>query len=1247
MIWQPVSLWKLLWLSTWLLSAVLLIAILVPRQRLIFKSLILRWGLGMTLILPLSFFCPRFQIPVLSESRPNSTTPPLMPSEITGHDAMRQPYLTGDDAQRDSATTIPQISNLDRGISSSGSDQVIIEPVDAEPRTAPRSPLIPSGVQRSPEHANSNGTVPIEFMVLSVYVLGACILLGRLALGLCQLRRLRRRTRQNLEPEWSNDLAKICQALGLTRPIELCTSAEFSTPLTFGWRRPLLVIPKSLQSVASPAQRRAILLHELIHILRCDFVIQLGLQFACAVYWCQPLIWLLNRSLRSIQEELCDAECSKEFGSNSYGLYLVEIVQILKSRPASLALAMASRTRLERRIARVLTYQGNESTRVSRKVAGLLLAVATLGASIFLLIEPVTAQRPETGAEKLVSTTQPDSDSLPQEEKLTPAPADSATIADQAVDAGSLMSQVPFPRILVQLRDRGSKQVVADEKVRVRRLNIEKVPRRFDDQVWDVTTDNRGILAISLPHLAENQKSIVLDFHVAGRASALETLEIQRNQSQSSLTTLNLWPSLDLVTRVFDAEGRPAADGRVRLLADIDANGFDIWEAYETCDPEGLLTIHVPRDSTFGLLVTSDRGSPHRIVYPAGTTRLNDIFLNRGSVVSGQLIDRDGKPIPDCRVVMEADDSQAVDTEYRVKQHGLGELSLSFVRTTDHQGGFQFPPMQGSVRIYLGCDDRPDLRNRLVPVSLDLPLSGDTWAPLMPSLVGIVSGTVRWPDGKPAAGMQIEALIPPRRSRSYITLGSAKADSEGKYQLSVPYPLDEVRLSSAGLRGPDGKYWRASVVTKPYSNRTGTMASLSRYLGQPLTIDWEMTADREGGNTANSAIEPGWEPLALLEQQLSNATEQSRDSTLELGLEFEAKHRGTRMALGGLHYIMRQAELRGDEKRSAARLKAIHILGNHYLKHPDLDHLITGFSAGSGAPGCESLLLRVSEESPFDYVRATALFELARQKFLNAYLKDKIYNGPQPSAQQQADMISMQKSESTKDWLRENYAHQARMRQFLEKMDSAELQQSALEILERVTNRYTGVVTPIRYWESVSRSGWELKLVDRAESGPWRIRTIAERAAILRFQKTRLQVGMMAPEIEGWDFQQKPIRLSQFRGKVVLVTMTLGNSENELYGRGAKLIDSVKDERFVCLSVIPGAGSGGASVRYIVESGKVTWPIIRDTADDDIAHQWCQGTFPVSYLIDAQGLIRHFATNDSAGNHLQTRVQELLAEQKP
>src|SRR5262249_37851938 len=112
--------------------------------------------------------------------------------------------------------------------------------------------------------------------------------LARLSLGLWGIRRLRARSRP-IDDRELVDLVEILRAeMGCARRLEVRESSELATPATIGWRRPLLLLPADW-GAWSLAERRAVLAHELAHVLRGDFLAALGGQLSLALHFYHPL----------------------------------------------------------------------------------------------------------------------------------------------------------------------------------------------------------------------------------------------------------------------------------------------------------------------------------------------------------------------------------------------------------------------------------------------------------------------------------------------------------------------------------------------------------------------------------------------------------------------------------------------------------------------------------------------------------------------------------------------------------------------------------------------------------------------------------------------------------------------------------------------------------------------------------------------------------------------------------------------
>ena len=93
--------------------------------------------------------------------------------------------------------------------------------------------------------------------------------------------------------------------LRLRRPVRLLQSADNPMPLTWGWWRPVVLLPADAANWPSE-RRRIVLLHELAHAKRWDCLTQTVARMVCALYWINPLVWLAAQRMCVERERACD-----------------------------------------------------------------------------------------------------------------------------------------------------------------------------------------------------------------------------------------------------------------------------------------------------------------------------------------------------------------------------------------------------------------------------------------------------------------------------------------------------------------------------------------------------------------------------------------------------------------------------------------------------------------------------------------------------------------------------------------------------------------------------------------------------------------------------------------------------------------------------------------------------------------------------------------------------------------------------
>ena len=168
-------------------------------------------------------------------------------------------------------------------------------------------------------------------------------------------------------------------ALGVDRQLRLLRSDHESVPVTWGWLRPRLVMPASSRDW-QPDRVRAVLGHELAHIHRRDWIVQLCARAACIVYWFNPLFWIACGRLSRESEQACDdIVLGLGVDRRDYATHLFEIARGLSPERALMpALSMARPSTIERRFVALLDVSADRTVPTRRLAAGVVISLSML-----------------------------------------------------------------------------------------------------------------------------------------------------------------------------------------------------------------------------------------------------------------------------------------------------------------------------------------------------------------------------------------------------------------------------------------------------------------------------------------------------------------------------------------------------------------------------------------------------------------------------------------------------------------------------------------------------------------------------------------------------------------------------------------------------------------------------------------------------------------------------------------------------
>jgi beta-lactamase regulating signal transducer with metallopeptidase domain len=181
-------------------------------------------------------------------------------------------------------------------------------------------------------------------------------------------------------------VAEVCRRLHWDGVVDLRQSSRTAIPLCVGWKRPCILLPPEWRSWGDMTLR-AVLAHEVSHIVRRDVAWQMVARVACYLYWFHPLVWLAARKMRVERETACDDSVLAIVERPvDYASVLLRFArEMVAHRTPAAALPMSSFSGLEGRVRAILDKSRPRSPvgpRVGRMCAFAAVGIALAAASL-------------------------------------------------------------------------------------------------------------------------------------------------------------------------------------------------------------------------------------------------------------------------------------------------------------------------------------------------------------------------------------------------------------------------------------------------------------------------------------------------------------------------------------------------------------------------------------------------------------------------------------------------------------------------------------------------------------------------------------------------------------------------------------------------------------------------------------------------------------------------------------------------
>jgi beta-lactamase regulating signal transducer with metallopeptidase domain len=217
--------------------------------------------------------------------------------------------------------------------------------------------------------------------VVAFWGAGVGLLSLRLAHGWQTIRRLRDTGVEFADPVWSERIARLQKRLGISRSVRFLSSAGAAVPMVIGALKPVILLPVGMLAGLSALQVEALLVHELAHIRRHDYIVNLIQNLLETLCFYHPAVWWVSGQIRKEREHCCDDVASAACGALDYAQALASLAELRQASP-SFGLA-ANGTPLVDRIRRLAGVDPS-----SQSTAGWLAVLALVALVTAIALRP-------------------------------------------------------------------------------------------------------------------------------------------------------------------------------------------------------------------------------------------------------------------------------------------------------------------------------------------------------------------------------------------------------------------------------------------------------------------------------------------------------------------------------------------------------------------------------------------------------------------------------------------------------------------------------------------------------------------------------------------------------------------------------------------------------------------------------------------------------------------------------------------
>jgi beta-lactamase regulating signal transducer with metallopeptidase domain len=187
-----------------------------------------------------------------------------------------------------------------------------------------------------------------------LWVLGVLFLSIRFIISLLYIHQLKTYKVKSASIEWEARLRAIVGKIKINRQIKLVESALVAVPTVVGWLKPMILFPLGMFASLPPHEIESILAHELAHIRRNDFIINILQSIVEILFFYHPAVWFISKHIEHERENCCDDIAVAAVGDSLTYIKALTNLATMKTTHLSPALAVTGKNgSLLQRISRI------------------------------------------------------------------------------------------------------------------------------------------------------------------------------------------------------------------------------------------------------------------------------------------------------------------------------------------------------------------------------------------------------------------------------------------------------------------------------------------------------------------------------------------------------------------------------------------------------------------------------------------------------------------------------------------------------------------------------------------------------------------------------------------------------------------------------------------------------------------------------------------------------------------------------